>query len=80
MTVDVGPDRAARAAEALSAGDVQVEEEGEGVYRVRSFTRARSYRVQVNGEVSCTCPDAVFNGTRVCKHALAVVMATGLAE
>lgn len=77
--VNVDPGRAARAAEALRDGDVRIEAgDGPGVYVVRSFTRARSYRVQVNGELRCDCPDSIYNGTRACKHALAVIMAAGL--
>lgn len=78
MTLDLDPDRAARAAEALRDGDVQIEPWGDGTYVVRSFTRARSYRVRVNGERSCTCPDVQYNGATMCKHLIATALAAGL--
>ena len=75
---DVDPDRAARAAEALRNGDVRIEAgEEDGTYIVRSFTRARNYRVRLNGELRCDCPDAVYND-ETCKHLLAVILAAGL--
>lgn len=79
MRVDVDPDRVARAAEALRDGAVRIEPgDSRGVYVVRSFSRARSYRVRLNGGLRCDCPDVLYNGTRACKHALAVVLAAGL--
>lgn len=78
-TLDVDPRRAARAAEALRDGTVRIEAgEEDGTYIVRSFTRADSYRVRVNGELRCDCPDATYNGTEFCKHMVAVVLAAGL--
>lgn len=79
MTVDVDPDRVARAAQALRDGKLRIDPgTGPGVYVVRSFSRARSYRVRLNGELRCDCPDVIYNGTRACKHALAVILAAGL--
>lgn len=77
-SVDISPDRAARAAEALRDGHVRIEErEGPDEYVVRSFTRARSYRVQIGEEASCTCPDAAYRGG-ICKHLVAIALVVGL--
>lgn len=77
--LDLDPDRAARAAEALRDGTVRIEAGNvPGSYVVRSFTADRQYTVRVNGDLQCDCPDARYNEVEACKHALAVILATGL--
>lgn len=78
MTLDVDPGRAARAAAALSAGAVSVERDGPDTYRVRSFTADRQYRVRLNGELRCDCPDVQYRGTEACKHIISVALVEGL--
>lgn len=77
--LDVDPGRAARAAEALSAGDVRIEAAGDGTYTVTSFTRARQYTVHLEAR-TCTCPDSQFRGTETCKHVAAILLAGGETE
>lgn len=80
MIDDVDPGRAARAAIALSDGDVTIAPNGEepGVFAVSSFSGDGVYRVTLEGPPSCTCADSVYNGTTFCKHTLAVALARGL--
>lgn len=78
--MEIDPGRAARAAIALSDGVVTIAPDGEeaGVYAVSSFSGNGTYRVTLSDEPSCTCADSVYNGTELCKHALAVGMVRGL--
>lgn len=76
--MQVDPDRAARAAEALSEGAVTVDRTEPGTYRVRSFTADRQYRVTLNGELRCDCPDVKYRGTETCKHMIATALVEGL--
>lgn len=72
------PDRVARAARAIRDGDAHVEGVGKGTYRVRSFTTDETYTVALTPTPTCTCPDARFGGTEVCKHIGAVALLRGL--
>lgn len=77
-TLDVDPGRASRAAEALQAGTVEVEEgKGRDAFRVRSFSRDRVYRVRLGPSPSCDCPDAAYRGTTLCKHVIACAILRG---
>lgn len=76
-TLDLDPDRAARAAGALQAGSVEVRRDGRRTFTVSSFSGEGTYRVTL-APPSCTCPDAVYNGTEACKHTLAAVLAAAL--
>ena len=75
--LDVDPSRAAKAARALRDGDVDFQRQGPSTFRVRSFTRDRSYRVQLNGKLRCNCPDHRIRG-ETCKHLVAVALVEGL--
>lgn len=79
--VDLDPDRARRAAAALSEGRVRiVPQEEPGTYLVSSFGDFDPngfYAVHLNRQ-SCTCPDSLYRGTDACKHLLAVVLVEGL--
>lgn len=78
--MEIDPGRAARAAIAISDGDVTIAPDGQepGVYAVSSFSGDTTYRVMLGDDPSCTCADHVYNGTALCKHALAVGLVRGL--
>lgn len=79
--MDVDPGRAARAAIALSDGDVRIAPDGAepGVYAVSSFSDdGTTYRVTLGPDPSCTCADHVYNGATACKHQVAVALLEGL--
>lgn len=75
-TLDLDPDRARRAAAALSTGAVDIQREGDS-YRVRSFTADRQYTVRLD-ELRCDCPDATYRNKNLCKHLIATALARGL--
>lgn len=69
---ELDPDRAARAAAALSEGRARFERTQDG-FRVPSFSgRDAIYRVDPE-RGRCTCPDARIRGT-ICKHQLALLL------
>ena len=74
MTTTLDPDRVARAAEALAAGEVRIRSgEEPGTFVVGSFSGDDSYLVDLERR-TCTCPDATYHeGT--CKHLAAVLLA-----
>lgn len=80
MAVAVDPGRAARAAIALSGGEVRIAPDGTeaGVYAISSFSGEGTYRVALGPEPRCTCADSVYNGTAACKHVMAVALYRGL--
>lgn len=77
--MDVDPGRAARAAIALSDGDVRIVPDGgeAGVFAVSSFSGDHTYRVRAGVDGECTCRDSVYNGA-ICKHRIAVALYRGL--
>lgn len=81
MRVNVDPGRAARAAIALTDGDVTIAPAGveSGVYAVSSFSGSATYRVHVGPNGSCTCADATFHAA-LCKHRIAVALYRDLEE
>lgn len=68
-TVEDG--RLTRAARAVLNGSCSVEEVEPGTYTVSSFSSTRSYRVTLNPEPRCTCPDSACRGV-ICKHLTAL--------
>lgn len=72
---DLDPERAARAAEALSEGVARPRAAPgrPGTYIVPSFTTDATYRVHLEDR-TCTCPDHQYRGA-CCKHILAAALA-----
>lgn len=76
-TVSVDPDRAARAALALSDGVEPWPGTEPGTFTVPSFTGGETYTVDLR-ERTCTCPDHRIRGV-ACKHQLACLLLGGVA-
>lgn len=78
VTLELDPDRAASAAEALSDEGVRMRRGRErGTVVVGSFSGRGEYLVELDRR-DCSCPDARHHGGP-CKHLLAVLLAKGVA-
>lgn len=76
--IQADEDRLERAKEAMENGRARLDELGEGVYRVRSFSSEDTYQVATRPVTDCHCWDAL--GGETCKHILLALIYEGRLE